>query len=421
MALSYSITHAEYISQLSRHLVSVPPSKAESAKRASVAVVIRLVMPEGAGFPAFDAMNYADNKSPEALVQAIDVFLSKPEFKDARAQMLFIQRARYPGDPWSGHIGFPGGKREADDGSDLATVERETKEELGLDIANEQEFICLGELDNVKAYSFFNSHPLLVLNAYVYLQVCKDTSAMDISDEVDSIHWVDFGQILRAIEQPCRPFSPTYRAIPTDFASRAFPSYRSSKPLWYRIFRSVFGRLYYTVLPLGHTKECSEYRSSRRDKDAPSADSSNAEIAASVPRYDNVQFSSDTELYLWGVSLCIVSNLVDLSLPVEPKLLNTSYISVASPWPQMERYLWADVNFIVNTVHRFVWSPYRRKPWYIKVENGPNGRIVGNNTDFFLAYFRTYGAAFLFSCLWKTSLACIISRSCIRAIAKLLS
>src|SRR4249920_1192032 len=63
-------------------------------------------------------------------------------------EVLFIRRAEHEGDPWSGQMGFPGGRAEP--GEDLAaTAVRETREETGIDLARAGE--PLGELDEVRA------------------------------------------------------------------------------------------------------------------------------------------------------------------------------------------------------------------------------------------------------------------------------
>lgn len=50
-------------------------------------------------------------------------------------EVLFIQRAVKDGDPWSGHMAFPGGHKDPDDVDLLAAAIRETDEEIGLDIS----------------------------------------------------------------------------------------------------------------------------------------------------------------------------------------------------------------------------------------------------------------------------------------------
>lgn len=64
------------------------------------------------------------------------------------AEVLLIQRAEHPNDPWSGHMAFPGGRREPHDEHLLATAVRETREELGLDLSDAEH---LGHVDDVQA------------------------------------------------------------------------------------------------------------------------------------------------------------------------------------------------------------------------------------------------------------------------------
>ena len=53
-------------------------------------------------------------------------------------EILLIKRAVRQGDPWSGHIGFPGGREEeCDMRSPLETAMRETYEEIGVKLSKE--------------------------------------------------------------------------------------------------------------------------------------------------------------------------------------------------------------------------------------------------------------------------------------------
>jgi len=49
-------------------------------------------------------------------------------------EVLLGERKKREGDPWSGQIGLPGGRHQAEDGTLLATAVRETKEEVGIDL-----------------------------------------------------------------------------------------------------------------------------------------------------------------------------------------------------------------------------------------------------------------------------------------------
>jgi 8-oxo-dGTP pyrophosphatase MutT (NUDIX family) len=50
-------------------------------------------------------------------------------------RVLLMKRAERVGDPWSGHISLPGGGFTPADGDLYTTAVRETREELGLDLA----------------------------------------------------------------------------------------------------------------------------------------------------------------------------------------------------------------------------------------------------------------------------------------------
>lgn len=63
-------------------------------------------------------------------------------------ELLLIQRAEREGDPWSGQIALPGGRRSAADATLQDTAVRETLEETGIDLAADG--LVLGALDELQ-------------------------------------------------------------------------------------------------------------------------------------------------------------------------------------------------------------------------------------------------------------------------------
>lgn len=75
-------------------------------------------------------------------------------------EVLLIRRAERDGDPWSGHMAFPGGRHEPTDPDLHETALRETREELGLDLSRAT---LLGRLDDVPTH-----RPGLVVRPFVF-------------------------------------------------------------------------------------------------------------------------------------------------------------------------------------------------------------------------------------------------------------
>ncbi len=101
-------------------------------------------------------------------------------------EILIIRRADREGDPWSGHMAFPGGMSEKSDPSPRFTAERETREEVGIDLASEE---YLGRLDDVHA----KGSPM-VISAFSYF--ARDSEMVIHEHEVREVFWVSLRDLL---------------------------------------------------------------------------------------------------------------------------------------------------------------------------------------------------------------------------------
>jgi 8-oxo-dGTP pyrophosphatase MutT (NUDIX family) len=101
------------------------------------------------------------------------------------SEVLLIERALKEGDPWSGHMAFPGGRQDPGDPDPRFTAERETLEEVGLDLRGAE---LLGQLDDLEGRHA--GRPAgLVISAFVY-HVAESPPLVVQSQEVQSAFWV---------------------------------------------------------------------------------------------------------------------------------------------------------------------------------------------------------------------------------------
>ena len=105
-------------------------------------------------------------------------------------EVLLVERACHPGDPWSGDLGFPGGKLAAEDTDLRCAAERETREELGLDLAQARYYGRLADL--------FGAHLPVAVRCHVY-QVGPQI-ALHPNHELQAVHWV----LLKTLYDPAR-------------------------------------------------------------------------------------------------------------------------------------------------------------------------------------------------------------------------
>lgn len=99
-------------------------------------------------------------------------------------EMLLIKRADFEGDPWSGHVALPGGRREPGDATLEQTALRETWEETGVDVARDG--TVLGPLDEISPRT--PTVRPVVVRPYVGV-VVPDVAIVE-SPEVAAAFWV---------------------------------------------------------------------------------------------------------------------------------------------------------------------------------------------------------------------------------------
>jgi len=103
--------------------------------------------------------------------------------------LLLIRRAERAGDPWSGHMGLPGGRRDREDADLLATALRETREEIGVHVAPES---LLGALDDVAPRT--PVLPPIAVRPFVFR--LPERPPLSLNHEVHSAAWVELETLL---------------------------------------------------------------------------------------------------------------------------------------------------------------------------------------------------------------------------------
>lgn len=107
----------------------------------------------------------------------------KPQPNDT--ELLFIRRSEHPGDPWSGHMAFPGGRKEPEDCDTRLTAERETWEELGFHLSEEARLN--GRMSDILARAKGKPIPL-VITPWIYS--VENEPALNPNYEVAEALWV---------------------------------------------------------------------------------------------------------------------------------------------------------------------------------------------------------------------------------------
>jgi 8-oxo-dGTP pyrophosphatase MutT (NUDIX family) len=159
--------------------------------------------------------------------------------------VLLIKRADSERDPWSGHMALPGGRRDDDDETLLATAIRETIEEVGLDLG--QQARLLGRLDAVGPAS--RKLPPLVVMPFVFGTI-DGARAYVASPEVAEVFWVPVRELSSADVR-------STVEIPLPGGTREFPCYRvAGQVVWGLTYRML--EQFLEVYPEGELEQSPE-------------------------------------------------------------------------------------------------------------------------------------------------------------------
>ena len=143
--------------------------------------------------------------------------------------LLLIRRAERLGDPWSGHMALPGGRREAGDADLLATAIRETSEEVGVELTPAE---LAGSLEDVVPRT--PVLPPIAVRPFVFLRDSRP--ALTLNSEVTSATWVPLAHLLR-------PDTHHLVRLEISGSSRLVPAYELSDAIVWGMTERILTQL----------------------------------------------------------------------------------------------------------------------------------------------------------------------------------
>lgn len=153
------------------------------------------------------------------------------------SEVLLIRRSEHEGDPWSGHMAFPGGRHELDDRSLLHTAVRETQEELGLDL--EADARLLGRIDDVEAIARGRRVGMAIAPFFFELTGAEEPN-LTLNREVAEVVWAPLAPLFGGSADTVRPYQ-------REGVSWDLPAYDvEGRIVWgltYQMLQSFFGLL----------------------------------------------------------------------------------------------------------------------------------------------------------------------------------
>lgn len=276
-------------------------SPPEMKRRASVAFILR-VKPSYAHWP-----QSSNQKSPD-----LDSYFEQEWVQHGEPEVLFIKRASRKGDRWTSHIALPGGKRDPTDADDKAAAIRESWEEVGVDL-NAYAVEC-GNLPQRLVTTHWGKKPLLVLCPYVFMLTQHEIPPLKLQpSEVAAVHWVP----LRSLA------NPIHRTIAFEDVSSRLANQETGVKKW--MLSLTLGKMMFAAINLEPTESL---HSAESPAEQPLQNNRYAQLTRGDTLKDLAsrfwrsdifnQFPAprkDGPLLLWGLTLGVVSDFLDLLPP----------------------------------------------------------------------------------------------------------
>lgn len=160
-----------------------------------------------------------DHRSPTAVALVLTGDLND-------LSVLFIERAHDERDPWSGNIGFPGGRMGAGDPDLKGAAERETREEVGIPLGAAD---LIGRLPDI-----VGAHLPVRVACFVYF--LPAVAPLQLNPEVRDAFWVQ----LSALVDPARNLTAEVTFAGERMLTPAIRLPQQGKPvLWGITYRLV--------------------------------------------------------------------------------------------------------------------------------------------------------------------------------------